>query len=48
MLTVLGCLVQAYDLRLVTLAAAICALAALTMVGLVSYARRTGGWARCG
>ncbi|MDP4005649.1 EAL domain-containing protein [Methylobacterium sp. NEAU K] len=48
MLTVVGCLVEAHDLRLVTLAALICALSALTTVCLVSHARRAGGWAQIG
>jgi diguanylate cyclase (GGDEF)-like protein/PAS domain S-box-containing protein len=49
MLTVVGCLVEAHDPRLVALAAAICALSALTTVCLVNHARRAdgriqGGW----
>ena len=44
LLTVVGCLVEAHDLRLVVLAAAICALSALTTVCLVSHARRASGW----
>ncbi|MGE7157163.1 EAL domain-containing protein [Methylorubrum rhodesianum] len=44
MLTVVGCLVEAHDFRLVGLAAGICALSALTTVCLVSHARRAGGW----
>ncbi|MHB2208158.1 EAL domain-containing protein [Methylobacterium sp. CM6257] len=48
MLTVVGCLVEAHDLRLVALAAGICALSALTTVCLVSHARRAAGWAQAG
>ena len=48
MLTVVGCLVQSHDLRLVALAAATCALAALTTVCIVSHARRAEGWAQGG
>ena len=48
MLTVVGCLVEAHDLRLVALAAVICALAALTTVCLVSHARRADGWVQSG
>ena len=44
MLTVVGCLVEVHDLRLVALAAGICALAAVTTVCLVSHARRAQGW----
>ncbi|MGY6284627.1 bifunctional diguanylate cyclase/phosphodiesterase [Methylorubrum extorquens] len=44
MLTVVGCLVEAHDLRLVALAAAICGLSALTTVFLVSHSRRADGW----
>ena len=39
MLTVVGCLVEAHDFRLVALAAGICALSALTTVCLVSHAQ---------
>ncbi|KZB98962.1 Cyclic di-GMP phosphodiesterase Gmr [Methylobacterium radiotolerans] len=48
MLKVVGCLVENHDFRLVALAAAICALSALTTVGLVSHARRAVGWAQAG
>ncbi|MEN3230248.1 EAL domain-containing protein [Methylorubrum rhodesianum] len=48
MLTVVGCLVEAHDFRLVALAAGICALSALTTVCLVSHARRARGWAQTG
>jgi diguanylate cyclase len=48
MLTVVGCLVEAHDFRLVALAAGICALSALTTVCLVSHARRAAGWAQAG
>ncbi|EHP89910.1 MHYT domain-containing protein, partial [Methylorubrum extorquens] len=48
MLTVVGCLVEAHDFRLVALAAGICALSALTTVCLVSHARRAGGWVQAG
>ena len=48
MLTVVGCLVQSHDLRLVALAAGICALSALTTACLVSHARRAEGWAQTG
>ncbi|BAQ49286.1 sensor domain-containing diguanylate cyclase [Methylobacterium aquaticum] len=48
MLAVVGCLVEAHDFRLVALAAAICALSALTTVCLVSHARRAEGWAQGG
>ncbi|APX86059.1 bifunctional diguanylate cyclase/phosphodiesterase [Methylorubrum extorquens] len=48
MLTVVGCLVEAHDFRLVALAAGICALSALTTVCLVSHARRARGWAQVG
>ncbi|MBX9934714.1 MAG: EAL domain-containing protein [Methylobacterium sp.] len=44
MLTVVGCLVEAHDLRLVALAAAICGLSAVTTVCLVSHARRADSW----
>lgn len=44
MLTVVGCLFEAHDLRLVLLAAAICTLAALTTVCLVSHARKASAW----
>jgi diguanylate cyclase (GGDEF)-like protein/PAS domain S-box-containing protein len=48
MLAVVGCLVEAHDFRFVALAAAICALSALTTVCLVSHARRAEGWAQGG
>jgi NO-binding membrane sensor protein with MHYT domain len=48
MLTVVGCLVEAHDFRLVALAAAICALSALTTVCLVSHARRAEAWVQGG
>jgi diguanylate cyclase (GGDEF)-like protein/PAS domain S-box-containing protein len=48
MLTIVGCLVEAHDLRLVALAASICALSALTTVCLVRHARRARGWAQTG
>ncbi|GJD93157.1 EAL domain-containing protein [Methylobacterium iners] len=48
MLTIVGCLVEAHDFRLVALAASICALAALTTVCLVSHARRAEGWGQTG
>ncbi|WP_412760121.1 MHYT domain-containing protein [Methylobacterium guangdongense] len=48
MLTVVGCLVDTHDIRLVALAAGICALSALTTVCLVSHARRAVGWAQTG
>ncbi|BAQ45939.1 MULTISPECIES: bifunctional diguanylate cyclase/phosphodiesterase [Methylobacterium] len=48
MLTVVGCLVEAHDLRLVALAAGICALSALTTVCIVSHARRAAGWVQSG
>ncbi|KQO89164.1 diguanylate phosphodiesterase [Methylobacterium sp. Leaf90] len=48
MLTVVGCLVEAHDFRLVALAAGICALSALTTVCLVSHARRARAWAQAG
>ncbi|BAQ47643.1 MULTISPECIES: bifunctional diguanylate cyclase/phosphodiesterase [Methylobacterium] len=48
MLAVVGCLAEAHDFRLVALAAAICALSALTTVCLVSHARRAEGWAQGG
>ena len=41
MLKVVGCFVDAHDLRLVALAAAICALAAFTAVQLLIHARRS-------
>ncbi|MEZ0253250.1 MAG: diguanylate cyclase, partial [Methylobacteriaceae bacterium] len=44
MLTVVGCLVDTHDLRLVALAASICALSALTTVCLVNHARRATAW----
>ena len=44
MLSVVGCLVEAHDFRLVALAATICALSALTTTCLVSHARRADGW----
>ena len=44
MLSVVGCLVDSHDLRLVVLAAAICALSALTTVCIVSHAGRASGW----
>ncbi|MEL6063516.1 EAL domain-containing protein [Methylobacterium sp. DCY52] len=48
MLTVVGCLVEAHDFRLVALAAAICALSALTTVCLISHASRARAWAQAG
>ncbi|KQT17705.1 diguanylate phosphodiesterase [Methylobacterium sp. Leaf399] len=48
MLTVVGCLVEAHDFRLVALAAAICALSALTTVFLVSHAHRADSWMQVG
>ncbi|WP_457108093.1 EAL domain-containing protein [Methylobacterium sp. P5_C11] len=48
MLTVVGCLVEAHDFRLVALAAGICALSALTTVCIVSHASRAVGWAQAG
>ncbi|WP_264048368.1 bifunctional diguanylate cyclase/phosphodiesterase [Methylobacterium flocculans] len=48
MITVVGCLVEAHDLRLVALAAALCALSALTTICLVSHARRADGWVQVG
>ena len=48
MLTVVGCLVEAHDLRLVVLAAGLCALSALTTICLVSHARRADGWVQGG
>ncbi|GJE81987.1 bifunctional diguanylate cyclase/phosphodiesterase [Methylorubrum thiocyanatum] len=48
MLTVVGCLVESHDFRLVTLAAGICALSSLTTVCLVSHARRALAGAQAG
>ncbi|GJD78942.1 diguanylate cyclase [Methylobacterium gregans] len=48
MLTVVGCLVEAHDFRLVALAAGICALSALTTICLVSHARWAAGWPQAG
>ncbi|KQT53560.1 diguanylate phosphodiesterase [Methylobacterium sp. Leaf456] len=48
MLTVVGCLVEAHDFRLVALAAGICALSAVTTVCLLSHARRAGNWVQTG
>ncbi len=48
MLSIVGCLVEAHDLRLVGLAAGICALSALTTVCLVDHARRGTAWAQAG
>ncbi|UYW29569.1 EAL domain-containing protein [Methylorubrum extorquens] len=48
MLTVIGCLVEAHDFRLVALAAGICALAVLTTICLVSHARRAAAWSQIG
>ncbi|MCJ2131184.1 EAL domain-containing protein [Methylobacterium sp. E-045] len=48
MLSVVGCLADTHDLRLVILAAAICALSALTTVCLVSHARKGDDWVQAG
>lgn len=48
MLTVVGCLVESHDFRLVALAACICALSSLTTIFLVSRARRALAWAQAG
>src|SRR5215813_10132516 len=46
MLTVLNCIAYAHDLRLVVLAAAICALASFTAVSLLHHVRRSSGQMR--
>ncbi len=46
MLNVLGCFVDAHDLRLVALAAGVCALASVTAVWLLCHAARTPGRTR--
>ncbi|MEH3146352.1 MAG: EAL domain-containing protein [Methylobacterium frigidaeris] len=46
MLKVLGCFVDAHDLRLVALAAAVCALASVTAIWLLCHAARTAGRTR--
>src|SRR6187402_280596 len=43
MLTIYTCIATAHDLRLVALAAAICALASLTSINLLRHARDTTG-----
>ncbi len=48
MITVVGCLVETHDFRLVALAVAVCSLASLTTVCLVSHARPAAGWAQAG
>jgi diguanylate cyclase (GGDEF)-like protein/PAS domain S-box-containing protein len=44
MLKVYSCIAHQHDLRLVALAAFICALASFTAVNLLDHARRTNGW----
>ena len=46
MLTVLNCIAFAHDLRLVGLAAAICALASFTAISLLHHVRRSSGHLR--
>jgi diguanylate cyclase (GGDEF)-like protein/PAS domain S-box-containing protein len=46
MLTVLNCIAFAHDLRLVVLAAAICALASFTAISLLHHVRRSSGHLR--
>src|SRR6266446_6683440 len=46
MLTVYDCIVNAHDLRLVGLAAVICALASFTAINLLHHVRRSGGYMR--
>ena len=43
MLTVYACLVNAHDLRLVALAAVVCALASFTVVNLLHHLRKSTG-----
>src|SRR5450631_4182608 len=46
MLTVYDCIMTAHDLRLVVLAAAICALASFTAISLLHHVRRSTGQMR--
>ena len=46
MLRVYTCIVQEHDLRLVVLAAVVCALASLTAINLIHHVRRSAGQMR--
>ncbi len=46
MLTVYDCLVTQHDLRLVALAAVVCALASFTVLNLLNHVRRSEGQSR--
>ncbi|WP_232628142.1 EAL domain-containing protein [Methylobacterium sp. Leaf118] len=48
MLSVVGCLIDTHDVRLVVLAASVCTLSALTTVCIVSHARRASVWLQGG